>query len=107
MDGFWGILTTRALQSYFGTPQDGIVSEQLAHNSPYYPAAGAGWEWVGDGSGSQLIGCLQAYLGIQADGYAGYDTAIALQNRLGITADGYVGMATVAALQNRLNEGGL
>lgn len=107
VDGFWGSFTTRALQEYFGVPQDGIISEQLAHNLPYYPAAGTGWEWIGDGDGSQLIGALQAHLGIQADGYAGYDTATSLQNRLGVTADGYVGMATVAALQTRLNEGNL
>ena len=97
VDGVWGRLTTLAMQSYYGTPADGIVSEQLAHNQIHYPAAGTGWEWVGDGDGSALIEALQVRLGVPADGYAGYDTARALQVRLGVPADGYVGMATAAA----------
>ena len=83
-DGVWGPLTTSALQAYLGTPMDGIVSEQLAHNRVLYPAASdASWEWVGDGGGSQLIRALQA--------------------RVGATVDGYVGMETVSKLQAALN----
>lgn len=107
VDGFWGSLTTRALQSYFGTPQDGVISEQLIHNQVLYPAAGGGWEWVPDGAGSQAIRALQTHLGIYVDGYAGYDTACALQERVGSQIDGYVGMDTVAKLQDALNQGRL
>ena len=103
-DGIWGPLTTCALQAYLGTPMDGIVSEQLAHNRVLYPAAfDASWEWVGDGGGSQLIRALQARVGATVDGYAGYDTACALQARVGATVDGYVGMETVSKLQAALN----
>lgn len=103
-DGVWGPLTTCALQAYLGTPMDGIVSEQLAHNRVLYPAASeASWEWVGDGGGSQLIRALQARVGAQVDGYAGYDTACALQARVGAQVDGYVGMETVSKLQAALN----
>jgi len=85
-DGWWGPLTTSALQGFLGTPMDGIVSEQLAHNRALYPAASdASWEWVGDGDGSPLIRALQAHVGA--------------------TVDGYVGMETVSKLQAALNEG--
>ena len=105
-DGWWGPLTTSALQGFLGTPMDGIVSEQLAHNRVLYPAAAeSSWQWVGDGDGSQLIRALQAHVGATVDGYAGYDTACALQAHVGATVDGYVGMETVSKLQAALNEG--
>lgn len=107
VDGWWGPATTRALQAYLGTPQDGVVSAQLIHNEVLYPAAGDGWEWVPDGAGSQVVRALQSHLGISVDGYAGYDTARALQAHVGSPADGYVGMDTVAKLQDALNQGRL
>ena len=107
VDGVWGRLTTLALQAYYGTPQDGIISSQSARNRQYAPAAGTGWEWVADPAGSTVITALQRHIATPADGIVGYNTARSLQTRLGTTPDGYIGYATVATLQTRLNDGTL
>lgn len=107
VDGVWGRLTTLALQAYYGTPQDGVISSQSARNSQYVPAAGTGWEWTPDPDGSTVIAALQRHIASDPDGIVGYDTARCLQTHLGVPADGYIGYATIAALQARLNAGTL
>ncbi len=104
MDGYWGPATTKALQAYYGTPRDGVVSSQYKPNRKYLPAATGGWEWHGNNAvGSQVIIRLQKTLGVQADGIMGPGTVKAMQKYYGVTVDGYMGVQTVKALQNALN----
>ena len=86
VDGIWGPLTRKALQSKVGTPVDCI--------------------W---GKNSQMA--LQQYLGVTADGCLGNgvsrpdgsQTITALQNTVGADADGIWGQNTVTKLQQWLN----
>ena len=107
VDGEWGKATTRALQSYLGTPVDGIVSGQRTAYKKHWPAClSSSWQWGRSGS-SQMIKALQRLLGVGADGIAGPATCKALQRRLGVAQDGICGPNTVKALQKALNNGKL
>lgn len=85
-DGLWGSNTTRALQSAFGTPNDGIISSQATYNRQFLLAATTGWEWVANNAakGSQLIAAIQQQLkndnqyGGNIDGLAGTQFASAI-----------------------------
>lgn len=78
VDGYWGTSTTKALQRYFGTPVDGVVSSQSSAWKKRNPGLTGGWEWVGNPVGSQLIIAMQKKLGVTADGLFGPKTANAL-----------------------------
>lgn len=113
-DGYWGRLTTIALQVYFGTPVDGIVSSQDPYWESRNPGLGTGWEWGAGVEGSQLIIAMQKVLGVEADGLIGPDTINALIKRFmgssGATAlDGKLDYEslTVKAMQKALNSGKL
>lgn len=106
-DGVWGPATTKALQKILGTPQDGVISSQDQGRKVNVPAAGAGWEWVGNPQGSQAIKVYQQKLGIDADGIIGPGTIKRLQDHLGVPVDGYAGAQTVKALQAKLSRGAL
>lgn len=84
VDGYWGEQTTRALQRYFGTPEDGEITEP-----------------------SLLVMAMQRTLGVEADGYLGPITISALQRRMGTPVDGEIWRPSpcVKELQKRLNEG--
>lgn len=101
-DGYWGTVTTKALQKVLGTPQDGVISGQV--KGPWNRAL-TSVQW-GRG-GSQVIAALQRKLGVTADGYLGPQTIRALQKRLGTTQDGVISSPSqmVAALQRRLQKG--
>lgn len=104
VDGWWGKNTTKALQRYFGTPVDGIVSNQDPAQKKYLLRADSGsWDFAGQGNGSDLIGAIQRFVGESDDGFMGPKTIRAWQRKLGVTVDGYMGVNTVTALQNWIN----
>lgn len=86
IDGSFGPLTVRALQRYFGTPVDGVISRP-----------------------SMAIRALQKLLGVTQDGYFGPITIKALQRRFGTPVDGVLSKPSMAIkeLQRRLNRGKL
>src|SRR5690625_4268556 len=86
VDGYWGKATTRALQRYFKTPVDGVISKP-----------------------SVVIKALQRLLGVKADGYTGPVTYRAMQRRFKTPVDGKVSKPSVMVkeLQRRLNRGKL
>lgn len=101
VDGIGGPATVRAMQSFFGTPEDGIISGQNKALKKYYPALTA----VAYGqNGSTCVKKLQKWLGISADGIWGENTSKALQKKLGVTADGFFGTNSMKALQKFLND---
>lgn len=105
VDGWWGKKTTTALQRIYGTPVDGIVSNQDPAQKKYLLRADSGsWDFAGQGNGSNLIGAMQRAVGVEDDGFMGKNTVIAWQKKLGVTADGYMGVNTVTALQNWINK---
>ena len=105
VDGWWGEKTTTALQRIYGTPADGIVSNQDPAQKKYLLRADSGsWDFAGQGNGSNLIGAMQRAVGVKDDGFMGKNTIIAWQKKLGVTADGYMGVNTVTALQNWINK---
>lgn len=104
-DGLWGTETTWALQSYLGTPKDGIVSNQrwsYKADGTLMNCLSASWQWTSSGK-SQVIEALQGRVGSNTDGIAGPDTITKLQSHLGVEADGKCGPATVTALQKAIN----
>ena len=110
IDGIWGKETTKALQKYFGTPQDGIISSQsikYKYNNP--GLLSSSWNWVVWPKGSTVIRALQKNLKVTQDGIFGPVTCKALQKRLGTVQDGYISNPSqcVRALQKALNKGKL
>lgn len=103
VDGEFGSLTVRKLQSWLGTPVDGIVSNQRTWLLEYIPARwGSAWQCSRWGN-SMMVKALQRKLGITADGLWGYDTSRAFQKFLGVCQDGYFGENSTKALQKYLN----
>lgn len=101
VDGIGGACTVRAMQRFFGTLQDGVLSGQNKNCAKYYPALKA--VEYGKG-GSTCVKKLQSWLGITADGVWGEKTSKALQKKLGVEADGIFGANSVKALQKFLNK---
>ena len=105
VDGWWGVDTSKLLQTIFGTPVDGIVSNQDPTQKPYLLRADSGsWDFAGQGNGSDLIGAMQRHVGVTDDGFMGPKTIRAWQQFLGVTVDGYMGVDTVSALQIWANQ---
>lgn len=101
VDGKGGACTVRAMQRFFGTVQDGVISGQNKKCSKYYPALSA----VEYGSGgSTCVKKMQKWLGIGQDGVWGEQTSKALQKKLGVDADGIFGTKSMKAWQKYLNE---
>ncbi len=86
IDGYLGELTIRALQRYFGTPVDGVISKP-----------------------STVIKALQKLLNVTADGYFGAVTISAMQQRFGTPVDGFISKPSlvIKELQRKLNKGRL
>lgn len=105
VDGYWGPATTRALQRYFGTTVDGVISGQPNNASVRnIPSARIG------SSGSILIRTMQRYFKSGTiDGKISNPSQLisAMQRRYGTTVDGHVSKQSllVKELQRRLNEG--
>lgn len=105
VDGWWGEKTTRLLQKIFGTPVDGIVSNQDPAQKKYLLRADSGsWDFKGQGNGSDLIGTMQKKVGVNDDGFMGPKTIKAWQKYLGVSVDGKMGEKTVKALQKWANK---
>lgn len=104
VDGWAGAATIRRAQQLARTPVDGVISRQWRGNKQYH------WAVTGityGRGGSTLVRKIQTTLGINADGYWGKQTSIAMQRKLKVTPDGYFGHASVKAWQQALNSGRL
>ena len=101
IDGIGGANTVRAMQKYFGTGQDGVLSGQNKTLNKYYPALVA--VEYGKG-GSPCVKNLQRWLGVSQDGVIGEKTVKAWQKRLGVSADGIFGPNSMKAWQKFLND---
>lgn len=101
VDGIGGEATVRAMQKFFGTPQDGVISGQNKSLAKYYPALKA----VNYGAnGSTCIKRLQKWLGVTQDGVLGEKTVKAWQKKLGVSSDGVFGANSMRAWQEYLNK---
>lgn len=105
VDGFWGPATTRALQRYFGTTVDGVISGQPNNASVRnIPSAKHGK------GGSQLIRAMQKHFNSgTVDGIISNPSMLirTLQQRFRTPVDGHVSKPSllVKEIQRRLNEG--
>lgn len=111
VDGKWGKATTERLQQIFGTPVDGIVSNQHKVYQASNPGLTTGWDWQdkANGKGSMLIKAMQKWAGMpvnQRDGEWGPATCKAVQKKLGTHQDGIVSSPSqmVKALQKWANK---
>lgn len=86
VDGSFGPLTITALQRYFGTWADGLLSKP-----------------------SMVVKALQKWVGVKQDGYLGPITIKALQRKMGTPEDGKISRPSlvIKELQRRLNKGHL
>ena len=101
VDGIGGNATVRAMQKYFGTVQDGVISGQNKNLKKYYPSITA----VEYGSGgSPLVKKLQKWVGTTQDGVLGEKTIKAWQKKIGVSADGIFGVNSMKAWQTYLNK---
>ena len=110
VNGEWNKATTTKLQQIFGTPVDGIVSNQHAVYKYTNPGLVSGWDWQSkpNGRGSVLIKAMQKWAGMpadQQDGEIGPNTIRAFQKKLGTVQDGKVSRPSqmVKALQKWAN----
>lgn len=101
VDGIGGPATVRAMQRFFSTTQDGVISGQNKTLAKYYPALKA--VEYGKG-GSPCIKNLQRWAGATQDGVIGQATVKAWQKKIGVTADGIFGPGSMKAWQKYLNE---
>lgn len=111
VDGLWGKDTTKRLQQIFGTPVDGIVSNQWKAYKTSNPGLVSGWDWKvkPNGKGSMLIKAMQKWAGMpesQQDGEFGPNTCKAFQKKLGTPVDGKISNPSlmVKALQKWAND---
>lgn len=100
IDGIGGPDTVRAMQRFFSTTKDGIISGQNKNLKKYYPSLtsvefGAG--------GSPCIKKLQKWLAVDQDGVIGSKTIKAWQKKLGVDVDGVFGTNSMKAWQKYLN----
>lgn len=101
VDGIGGTCTIRAMQRFFGTPQDGVLSGQRKSESKYYPSIKA--VEYGKG-GSACVKKLQKWVGVSQDGVLGEKTIKAWQKKIGVASDGLFGANSMRAWQEYLNK---
>lgn len=101
VDGIGGTCTVRAMQRFFSTPQDGVLSGQNKTQSKYYPALKA--VEYGKG-GSPCVKNLQKWVDTTQDGNIGEQTVKAWQKKIGVACDGIFGANSMRAWQEYLNE---
>ena len=100
IDGVGGPSTVCAMQKFFGTPEDGVISGQSKSQKSSYPALTS----VSFGSGGSVcIVKLQEWCGADPDGYLGPKTVKKWQTKLGVAADGIFGKKSMKAWQKYLN----
>ena len=104
VDGNIGHDTVKAMQSWLGTVQDGVVSGQSNRQKKYLIACVSNaWRFSDSPKGSLMVKALQKKLGCTIDGIMGKNTVTALQRLVGAKQDGYLGQETAKALQRYLN----
>lgn len=92
--------TIKAMQKFFGTTQDGVISGQNASLKKYYPSIKS----VSYGKGgSACVKKLQKWLGVKQDGILGKTTVKAWQKKIGTSSDGIFGTNSMKAWQKYLN----
>lgn len=101
IDGIGGACTVRAMQRFFGTPQDGVISGQNKALNKFYPSLKA--VEYGKG-GSPCVKKLQKWVGVKQDGIIGEKTVKAWQKKIGVASDGIFGVNSMEAWQKYLNE---
>lgn len=101
VDGVGGKATVRAMQRFFGTPQDGVIGGQTKALSRYYPSLTS--VEYGKG-GSPCIKKLQRWVNITQDGILGIRTVKAWQKKIGVKPDGIFGTESMKVWQQYLNE---
>lgn len=100
IDGVGGNCTVRAMQRFFGTTQDGVISGQNKALKKYYPSLTA--VEYGKG-GSPCVKNLQRWVGVTQDGIIGEKTVKAWQKKIGVACDGIFGVNSMKAWQEYLN----
>lgn len=103
LDGWIGLDTNKKAQRYFGTPVDGIMSNQDPKQKQYFPRIDSRAIDYDDGNGSNLVGAMQRLFGVKDDGFMGIKTIKAMQTFLGVEVDGILGVITATAWQKWLN----
>ena len=107
-DGIWGVDTTKKAQEVFGTPIDGIVSNQYKYYASKNPGLlSSTFDWkTNPKGGSNLIYAIQKLVGTSADGFIGTGTIKAMQRYFGTPIDGKVSYPSmmVKAFQHYLNQ---
>lgn len=108
VDNIWGQAVNAALQNYFNTPVDKILSHQY-NNKTIQGINKNAIQLDNTLIGSTVIKALQKYLGVKQDGILGEVTIKALQRHLGTYPDGIIDRNSpmVGAMQRRLNAGKL
>lgn len=100
VDGVGGTATVKAMQKFFDTTQDGVITGQNSALKKYYPSLkSVSYE----GGGSAVIKKLQKWVGVTQDGILGQATVKAWQKKIGVTADGVFGMGSMKTWQTYLN----
>lgn len=103
IDGIMGKNTIKAMQRYFGTPQDGVISGQYAGFKNLHK----GITSIEYGSGgSSVVRALQKWLGVTSDGSLGSATIRAWQRKMRTPIDGVISLPSllIKAWQKYLNE---
>lgn len=103
VDGVFGQNSVKAMQKLFGTPQDGLITGQLAKLKSYHKGFSNNIKY--GSNGSSVIKALQKFLGLSGpDGQLGPNTIKALQKYLGLSnPDGIWGPNTSKAMQKWIN----
>lgn len=101
VDGIGGPATIKAMQKFFSSAQDGVISGQnLSLQMKYYPSL---ISVKGGSGGSPCIKNLQRWVGVTQDGVLGQATIKAWQKRIGATVDGVFGVVSMKIWQTYLN----
>ena len=104
VDGWIGVNTNKKAQRYFGTPVDGVMSNQDPKQKRYFPRIDSRAINYNSGNGSNLVGAMQRLFGVKDDGFMGPKTIKAMQKFLGVSVDGILGQNTASAWQRWLNQ---
>lgn len=104
VDGWIGVNTNKKAQRYFGTPVDGVMSNQDPKQKRYFPRIDSRAINYNGGNGSNLVAAMQRLFGVKDDGFMGVNTVKAMQKFLGVPVDGVLGYITASAWQRWLNQ---
>ena len=102
VDGVGGVATVKAMERFFGTTQDGVISSQNKNLKQYYKSL-TSVSFADKPKGSTVVKMMQKWLGIGIDGIWGKETSVALQKILGVNPDGKFGPTSMKAFQKFLN----